>query len=188
MVGRDRFEGEFEAVLAGAQRGEPWALERIYEALSPVVAGYARLQGSQEPDDLTSEVFVGVLRNVGSFQGNESQFRSWVFTIAHRRLTDERRRAASRPRSVALADGIEPEAPDDVEQQVAAVVSVEELEALCNRLAPDQRDVMLLRLLGQLSVDEVAAALDKTPGAVRSLQHRGFLAIGRLVDQEGVIL
>ena len=92
MPRRDRFDGEFDDVIAGARAGSPRAFERIFTTLAPVVTGYLRLQGAAEPEDLTSEVFVAVLRNVGSFDGDEAGFRSWVFTIAHRRLLDERRR------------------------------------------------------------------------------------------------
>jgi hypothetical protein len=93
MPGRDRFDGDFDAVLTAARAGEARGIERIFVALSPVVEGYLRLQGAAEPQDLTSEVFLAVVRNIGSFAGDEASFRSWVFTIAHRRLLDERRRA-----------------------------------------------------------------------------------------------
>ena len=63
------------------------------------MCGYFRLQGAREPEDLVSEVFLGAFRSLDSFTGSEAQFRSWLFTIAHRRLTDERRRWARRPQS-----------------------------------------------------------------------------------------
>jgi len=188
MTGRDRFTGEFEQVLAGAHRDETWALERVYKALAPLVAGYLRVQGSREPDDMTSEVFVGVLRGIAKFRGNESQFRSWVFTIAHRRLLDERRQAAKRPTPKPLSEEVDPIAPDNVQAEVGNLLTTEQIADLCQRLAPDQRDVLLLRLLGRMSVVEVADALGKKPGAVRSLQHRGVAAIERLIGREGVIL
>ncbi|MGH2474711.1 MAG: RNA polymerase sigma factor, partial [Candidatus Limnocylindrales bacterium] len=111
---RDSFDGEFDAVLAAARTGAPWALGRIYEALSPAVAGLFRAQGVDDPDDLTSEVFVGVLRTLARFDGDGAGFRSWVFTIAYRRLADERRRSARRPAPLPLAARPEPAAPDDV--------------------------------------------------------------------------
>ena len=188
MAQRDRFGGQFDEVLAAARRDERWALERIFRALGPVVTGYLRVQGSVEPEDLASEVFVGVLRNLGSFEGDEPAFRSWVFTIAHRRLLDERRRLRRRPPPAPLAEVPESAAPDDVEDAVARSLNKARVQALCEQLVPDQRDVLLMRLLGQLTVEEVAAALGKTPGAVKALQRRGFLAIGRLVEREGVPL
>jgi RNA polymerase sigma factor (sigma-70 family) len=189
----DRFDGQFEAVLAAAQRGAPSALETIFTTLSPVVLGYLRLQGAREPEDLTSEVFVAVLRNLDGFVGDESGFRSWVFTIAHRRLLDERRRLARRPNHEPLLgdDGVEGLAllaPDDVEDDVAAMLSVERVRSLCDQLAPDQRDVLLLRLLGRFTIDEIAEVLGKGSGAVKALQRRGLRAVGRLLEREGVPL
>jgi RNA polymerase sigma-70 factor, ECF subfamily len=184
MAHRDRFGGRFDEVLAAARRDERWAFEEIYRALGLVVTNYLRAQGSPEPEDLASEVFVGVLRNLPTFHGDEAGFRAWVFTIAHRRLLDERRRLRRRPPLVPMADAPDSPAPDDVEGAVAHSLDSDRVRAICARLAPDQRDVMLLRLLGQLPIDEVAAALGKTPGAVKALQRRGLLAIGRLLERE----
>ncbi len=193
MGQRDRFGGKFDAVLTAARDGAPWALERMFTALAPVVTGYLRVQGSAEPEDLTSEVFVAVLRNVRDFQGDEAGFRSWVFTIAHRRLLDERRRRARRPppehpADTAAAFAAELAAPDDVEGAVDRALGVDRVRALCERLVPDQRDVLLLRLLGDLSIEQVAETLGKSTGAVKALQRRGLLAIGRLLEREGVTL
>jgi RNA polymerase sigma-70 factor (ECF subfamily) len=193
MGQRDRFGGQFDAVLMAAQDGAPWALERVFTALAPVVTGYLRLQGSAEPEDLTSEVFLAVLRNLRGFQGDEAGFRSWVFTIAHRRLLDERRRRARRPPHEQLVDAaetfaLELTAPDDVEGSVDRSLGAQRVRSLCERLVPGQRDVLLLRLLGDLSIEQVAATLGKSPGAVKALQRRGLLAIARLVEREGVTL
>jgi RNA polymerase sigma factor (sigma-70 family) len=188
MARRDRFDGDFDEVLAGARAGSPQAFERLFTALSPVVMGYLRLQGAAEPEDLTSEVFVAVLRNVGAFQGDEAGFRSWVFTIAHRRLLDERRRSYRKPAPAPLSESFDTPAPDDVERSVETLMGAAEVRALCARLSPDQRDVLLMRLLGRLTVDEVATALGRTPGSVKALQRRGLRAISRLIEREGVPL
>jgi RNA polymerase sigma factor (sigma-70 family) len=193
MGQRDRFGGQFDAVLRAAHEREPWALECIFTTLAPVVTGYLRVQGSSEPEDLTSEVFVAVLRNLGDFRGDEAGFRSWVFTIAHRRLLDERRRRARRPPPEYLAEApeivaAELTAPEDVETTIDRSLGAERVRLLCERLVPGQRDVLLLRLLGDLSIEQVARALGKSTGAVKALQRRGLLAIDRHLEREGVPL
>jgi RNA polymerase sigma-70 factor (ECF subfamily) len=188
MERRDRFDGRFDAVLAAARRGDARALEDLFTTLAPIVAGYLRLQGSAEPDDLTSDVFLGAFRNLGTFRGDEAGFRSWLFTIAHRRLLDERRRLRRRPPPESLDATVEHVAPDDVEAAVVTAAGEARVRALCHDLAPDQRDVLLLRLLGGLTVDEVAAALAKSPGAVKALQRRGYASIARRLEREGVPL
>lgn len=180
----------FPEVLAAAKANAAWAFTRFYEALAPKVAGYFRLQGVADPDDLTSEVFLSAFSSIGDFTGNEDQFRSWLFTIAHRRLTDERRRQSRRP---LVADGVEAEfegraVVDDVEREVLSRLSLERVQLLCDRLVPDQRDVLLLRLVGAMTVEEAALALDKSPGAVKALQRRGLSAIKKILLREGVPL
>jgi RNA polymerase sigma factor (sigma-70 family) len=184
MDHRDRFAGRFEAVLVAAQGGDVGALSELFTTLSPVVAGYLRLQGSQEPDDLTSEVFVGVLRNIGTFTGDEAKFRAWLFTIAHRRLLDERRRLVRRPPPEPLEPYAALRAADDVEAEAGRRVSDDRVWAICRDLSPDQRDVLLMRLLGGLTLEECAATLGKTLGAVKALQRRGFAAVARRLEQE----
>jgi RNA polymerase sigma-70 factor (ECF subfamily) len=181
----DRVGGQFDAVLEAVRSGEAWAFERIFGSLAPVVAAYLAAQGSAEPDDLTSEVFLGVARNIHHFRGDEAGFRSWVFTIAQRRLTDERRRIGRRPTFEPLSAAADTLSPHDVEDAVARSLGTDRVRALCESLRRDQRNVVLLRLVAQLSVDEVATVLGKSPGAVKALQRRGLEAIGRILGREG---
>ncbi|TDD64610.1 sigma-70 family RNA polymerase sigma factor [Jiangella aurantiaca] len=177
---------DFDGILAAARAGAPWAFERLYGDLAPVVGGYARLQGSLEPEDVTSEVFLGVFAGLSSFTGSEQQFRSWVFTIAYRRLTDERRRRSRRPVTVHADLEIVDRVGGDAEQDALAELGRRRVNELCAGLSDDQREVVLLRILGDLSVEEVARIVGKTAGAVKALQRRGLNALRRQLDREGV--
>jgi RNA polymerase sigma factor (sigma-70 family) len=180
---------QFDGVLGAAQCGRPWALERLYQMLAPAVVGYLRVQGAAEPEDLTSDVFYSALSGIEGFRGDESQFRSWVFTIAHNRLVDERRARARRPVHVEHAEaGVAAQAGGDVEEEALRRLSTERVKKLCEGLAPDQRDVVLLRMVGGLSLEQTAEALGKTQGAVKALQHRAVAALRRALEREGVSL
>jgi RNA polymerase sigma factor (sigma-70 family) len=179
----------FDSVLVAARAGAPWAFERLWRALSPSVYGYLRVQGAVDPDDLVSEVFLGVFTSLASFEGGEDRFRSWVFTIAHHRLADDWRRRGRRP---ALADGdgtarVET-AGGDVEEEALRQLSEERVRRVCDGLVPDQRDVLLLRMVAGLSLAETAEALRKTTVAVKALQHRAVAALRRQLEREGVSL
>ena len=78
----------FAEVLAAAQANAGWAFRRLFDDLARPVVGYLRLQGAPDPDDLANEAFLGAFSNIDRFEGDEEAFRSWVFTIAHRRLVD----------------------------------------------------------------------------------------------------
>lgn len=166
-------------MLKAAQAGAVWAFERLYAQLAPAVSGYLRMQRAAEPDDLTSEVFLGVFRGLGTFRGSEQQFRSWVFTIAHRRLQDERRRAARRPYLASTTDAEEQRPGGDAEQDALNALGEQWVVQVSERLSPDQRTVLLLRVVADLSADEVAAITGKTVGAVRALQRRALEALRR---------
>lgn len=173
----------FDDVLAAAQAGAPWALQRLYEDLAPVVTGYLRLRGAPEPDDTASEAFLAVFRTLGSFAGDEAGFRSWVFTIVHHRLIDDRRRRGRRPVTEPLGDSVV-QAGGDVEAEALAALSGGWVAAALEVLSDEQREVMLLRIVADLSVDEVATIVGKRAGAVRALQHRGLERLRRqLADQ-----
>jgi len=77
---------------------------------------------------------------------------------------------------------------DDAADQALARIGAEEVHRILEALSPDQRAVLLLRVLGELTVDEVASALGKRPGAVKALQRRGLVAIRRELARQGVTL
>lgn len=182
-----RFGESFTGVVSAAVVGAPWALERLWRELAPAVAGYLRVQGAAEPDDLTSDVFMNVFSHLGSFEGGEDKFRSWVFTIAHHRLVDDRRRRAHRPLLVDLPDGVVAQvAGGDVEADAMRRQSDERVRRLCSALPPDQRDVLLLRMMADLSLEQTAEALSKSTGAVKALQHRALAGLRRHLDEQAV--
>jgi RNA polymerase sigma-70 factor (ECF subfamily) len=175
-------------LLAAAQADAPWAYERLYRSLAPAVHGYLRFQGALEPEDLTNDVFLGVFRGIGSFTGDESAFRSWVFTIAHRRLIDERRRIGRRPicSDRDPSDELDLEPGGDVEDDALARLAEQRVRDLCRSLGPDHRDVLMLRLVAGLTVEQVAEALDRSPASVKALQRRGLAIVRREIERESL--
>jgi RNA polymerase sigma-70 factor (ECF subfamily) len=175
----------FPALLAAAREGADWAWEEIFRELSGPVRGYVAARGAAEPEDVAAEAFLDVARGIAEFEGDEGQFRSWVFVIAHRRMLDARR---SRTRRPAVVDHDVTELAlslrgGDVEDEALARQSVDDARALIDGLTPEQQDVLLLRVVAGLSVRETAVALDKSEGAVKALQNRALESLRRDVDR-----
>lgn len=177
----------FDTTLTAARAGAEWAWGRIYDDLAPVVLGYLRARGAPEPEDLLGETFLQLVRDLPSFEGDERSFRSWVFTVAHHRLLDDSRRRARR--------GVEPVAPEalydaagigDAEDDALARLGAERVRHLFSALPPDQQDALLLRIVADLSLDEIAKALGKRPGAVKALQRRGLANLRKQMSRQGV--
>jgi RNA polymerase sigma factor (sigma-70 family) len=181
-------EQAFPDVLAAARLGQPWALSALYSAYAGPVAGYVRARTSAEVDDLVSEVFTSALTSVDRFEGSEADFRGWLFTIAQRRIVDELRRRSRRVETTAYEPEADDRAVGSAEDDSLVRLGEQWVREVLDQLVPDQRDVLLLRIVGDLTVEQVAQALDKTTGAVKQLQRRGLLAAARIVEQKGVPL
>ncbi|HVL82519.1 MAG TPA: sigma-70 family RNA polymerase sigma factor [Actinomycetota bacterium] len=173
----------FEEVLAAARAGGDWAWRILYEDLAPAVLGYLRARGARDPEDLLGEVFLQVVRDLPGFEGDEAGFRAWVFVIAHRRLVDDVRRRTRRPETPVAHEQLEPQPwTGSVEGQALDAVAGERVRAVIEGLVPAQRDVLLLRIMGGLTIEEIAEAVGKRPGAVKALQRRGLAAVRRALD------
>ena len=180
--GRVRTGVAFDDVLAAAQAGAAWAFEVLYRDLSPVVTGYLRLHGAAEPDDLASETFLGVFTGLAGFSGDEDALRSWVFTIAHRRLIDDWRRRSRRPQVTDDAGDLSLLPGGDAEDDALLRVGTDDVHRMCAGLPDDQRSVLLLRVLADLTVEQVASVMGRSVGAVKALQRRGLRTLRDRLD------
>jgi RNA polymerase sigma-70 factor (ECF subfamily) len=180
---------QFPGILIAAQDGGEWAVAVLYRWLHPAVVGYLRARAGDDAEDLASETWVAVARGLSNFSGDETAFRSWVFTIAHRRLIDHHRVTARRPRTRTLhpVEGEGHDAPlemsaddDPAAEVIAAAAGDEAVRRIVKLLPKDQAEIVLLRVVAGLPVDEVAAITGRRPGTVRVLQHR---ALRRLAER-----
>ncbi len=146
----------------------------VYDTLAPAVLGWFRSHRMTDPEALTGDVFVAVARALPTFEGDDDALRRWVFTIARNRRTDAIRAAKRRPVEVRLDEtGLrdEPTAPsatDPVDPELVAAIA---------RLTDDQREVVLLRVVADLSVADVAVLTGRSPGSVKMLTSRGLASL-----------
>lgn len=126
-----------------------------------------------------------MVRDLSSFSGDEAGFRSWVFTIAHRRLLDARRRLTRRPVDVAPTEVLEPALPVAMsEPEALRALTTDEVLTLLDRLTPDQREVLVLRLVVGLRGSEIAEATGRDLEAVKGLARRGIERLRQLVASD----
>ena len=171
-----------DAMVTAAQCGDQEAFAGLYDRYAARVLGYVRGLGVPDPEDTLSEVFVSVVRDINRFDGDEEGFRRWLFTIAHRRAVDAHRERARR-----REDPIDPRelpdagrTPEDLADAVVDAVGMgSQARHAVEQLTEDQRAVILLRIIGDLSVADTAAILGKQPGAVKTLQRRALAALRR---------
>ena len=138
---------------------------------------------------MVGETFANVVRSIDRFEGGEIAFRAWVFAIARNEATDETRRVIRHPSAPASVEELEAHGPrGDVEREAMEALASDRIGRLLDALTADQRDVLLLRIIGGLSIDQVATVVGRRSGAVKMLQARGLAAIRREILRGAVTL
>jgi RNA polymerase sigma-70 factor, ECF subfamily len=176
--------GPFERVLSAARAGEGWALAELFRDLHPRVLRYLRTVSPDEAEDLTSDTWLDVVRAIERFRGGEADLRALAFSIARTRVAESRDAAArrlldeERMSQVTVTNDGSASEPEDLEVTLAGL-DTESALAKILALPMDEAEIVLLRVLGGLSVTEIARTLDASQRKVRTLQRR---ALRRLAD------
>ncbi|MBN1139129.1 MAG: sigma-70 family RNA polymerase sigma factor [Anaerolineae bacterium] len=173
------------SLLARARQGDERAIGQLYRDYAPRIYGYlARQVGDPAvADDLCSEVFLRALEGLPRFESRGVSIVAWLYRIAHDRAVDYFRRQARRP-AVPLNDELVAVEPG-TEQTLDAHLRAEQLGRAIDRLTADQQQVVLLRFVADLSLQEVAHVMDKSIPAVKMLQLRALSSLREWVARTG---
>lgn len=170
----------FEATLRAAQAEAEWAISALYRDHNPRLLRYLRTQAPSEYADIASDSWLDAARNLKAFQGDEDQFRGWLFTIARRRLIDHRRARGRRPVDPVVHAALEQLSTESAEQAAFAERLGDEAAArILDLLPPDQAEVVLLRVISGLDIDTVARMTGRRPATVRVMQHRALKSLAK---------
>jgi RNA polymerase sigma-70 factor, ECF subfamily len=174
----------FDEVLSAARVGDVSALGEMYRFYQPSLVRYLRANAPDAADDLASETWLDVAGGLDRFRGDEADFRRWIFTIARRRLLDDRRRVIRRrtdPTDAARLDRNDP-AADTQAEALGRIDSATAIRRIME-LPPEQAEVVLLRVVAGLSAEDVASMLNKTAGNIRVIQHRALTQLARQAER-----
>jgi RNA polymerase sigma-70 factor, ECF subfamily len=169
--------GELDEALARASAGDEAGFLHLWRALQPPLLRFLHVIGCDDPEDVASETWLQVVRDLPQFAGGEEDFRRWLFTIGRHRAIDAARARSRRP-ATPVSTGLEILADHQlVEDQVLDGLSVRQAVALLAVLSRDQAEVVALRVIAGLETPDVAKILGKSAGAVRVALHRGLKAL-----------
>jgi RNA polymerase sigma factor (sigma-70 family) len=171
-----------EDVLVAAQGGDGHAFAVVWRELSPSVAGYLAARGVADPDGMTSDVFLALLPRLPGLSGGVAGLRTFVFSVAHARAVDEARRRARRPATVEFDPHSHDTAVDSAEHEAMTRVATDRVLALLDRLSPDHREVLALRVVADLAVEQTATVMRRSVGSIKQLQRRALLALREQLD------
>jgi RNA polymerase sigma-70 factor (ECF subfamily) len=173
-------------LLQAAQQGDSEAFGHLYESYAPQVFRYlyAHLDERMDAEDLTGEVFLRVWRALPQYRQSEVPFGGFLFRVARNALYDHYRRHRSRRALILPVDDRMAERASDPAERTLQDDEHQQLRRILSRLPEDQRSVLTLRFLAELSPEETAQALGKSNGAVRVLQHRALYALRKILMKE----
>lgn len=181
---------EVSTLVALAKEGDRAAFAQLYRTYLPAVYKFLfyRLGNKAQTEDMTAEVFLRALRKIGDFTWTGADFGAWLMRIARNLVLDEAK--SSRARLEVLNDEMpEDAAGENAPAENAAMerfTNVEVYKAI-KRLRPDQQEVITLRFLHGMGVQDVARVMNKKEGTVRTLQFRGLKALEKILVARGVV-
>ena len=182
----DRAEAgaDLGGAVGRAQQGDAEAFRLLYRDIQPRLLRYLHATAGQDAEDIASETWLQVTRDLPGFTGSYDGFRGWVATIARHRALDHLRRNTRKPPAIALpAEDLAawPTTADTAQTALDAVATGHAV-ALIATLPPDQAEAVLLRAI--LGVDAITAGqvLGKRPGAIRTAAHRGLKTLHKKLE------
>ncbi|BBC36089.1 RNA polymerase sigma70 [Streptomyces graminofaciens] len=180
MLGDD---AELTAAVLAAQAGDETAFRTVYRAVHPRLLGYVRtLVGDPEAEDVTSEAWLQIARDLERFSGDADRFRGWAARIARNRALDHIRMRGRRP----AIGGDETEltgkaAESDTAGEAMEALATDHALSLIAQLPQDQAEAVVLRVVVGLDAKTAAETLGKRAGAVRTAAHRGLKRLAELI-------
>ncbi len=181
-------QADLSVALEQAQNGSEEAFRQLYRDIQPRVLRYLRTLVSEDAEDVASETWLHVARDLKTFRGDLDAFRGWVATIARNRATDHLRRVSRRPRPAAVTaeELVYLAAGDDTAGAAMDAVSTDRALGLIQGLPRDQAEAVLLRVVVGLDAKSAGRVLGKRPGAVRTAAYRGLRKLAEHLQQQGI--
>jgi RNA polymerase sigma-70 factor (ECF subfamily) len=176
---------DLSAVVRAARGGDQEAFRRLYREVQPGLLRYLRGLVGDDAEDLASETWLQIARDIRSFRDEGAGFRGWAATIARHRALDHLRRNQRRP-AAGMPDDVLADLPDtqDTADQVIRIAATNATIAFIATLPRDQAEAVLLRVVVGLDAKAAARVMGKRPGAVRTAAWRGLRTLAERLEQD----
>ncbi|MEV7994982.1 RNA polymerase sigma factor [Streptomyces sp. NPDC086077] len=171
----EEYDDELGEAVARAQRGDEAAFSTAYQLVQPPLLRFLRGMVGDDAEDVASEAWLEIARDLSRFRGDGAGFRAWTASIARHRALGHLRRLKSRPRATFLENDLaDVPSPHDTASEAVEILSTERALALISALPRQQAEAILLQKVIGLDEPSAARVMGKRPGAVRSAVHRGL--------------
>jgi len=183
----DQAAADLSAAVRAARGGDEQAFRRLYREVQPGLLRYLRGLVGEDAEDLASETWLQIARDMRSFRDEGAGFRGWALTIGRHRALDHLRRNQRRP-ATGLPVELLVDLPDaqDTAEQAITIANTNATIALIATLPRDQAEAVLLRVVVGLDAKAAARVMGKRPGAVRMAAWRGLRTLAERLEAPGV--
>ncbi len=179
-------EGELR-IIEEAKEGNKESFGLLYEHYVPPIYRfiYMKVNGREEAEDLTHEVFLSAWQNLYRYKSQGFPFSSWLYQIARNRVIDHYRVRKSHI-AIETVDAELVSVGSGLEERLDGDLNLQKVKGAIKTLSPDQQDVLIMKFVEDLSHAEIAAAMKKSEGAVRLIQHRAIQSLKRIITRPNV--
>lgn len=181
---------EEKQYIVQAQQGDKAAFSALYgQHLSRIYRFiFLKVSDKEEAEDLTHEVFLSAWQNIGAYRYQGLPFSSWLYRIARNAVIDFYRSSANKKTvQIEMASENLIKLPAQDPDMLDTRMEIEKTKKAIALLKPEYQDVIIMRFIENLSYEEVAAALGKSEGALRIMQHRALKEL-KLICHNGTTL
>lgn len=173
--------------LRDAQAGDEESFRMLYRDVQPRLIRFAGALVGADAEDVTSEAWLQIARDLPSFRGDLDGFRGWTATITRHRALDHLRRRSRRPQGdVPVEELTTMAAAGDTEADALTGIATRDAIRLIAGLPQDQAEAVLLRVVVGLDAKTAGKVLGKRSGAVRTASHRGLRRLASLLSPSNV--
>ena len=174
--------------MFAAQSGDAAAFGEIYAALAPGLNAYLKVRGLEDHEGAVQEVFLALFSRIRSVNGGFQGLRTLAFSIAHARYVDDVRRRARQPVLSPYDPEADARAVDSAETTVLDTLAESDVGCQLKELKPEQQEVLMLRVVADLSIEQVAEIMGRSTGSIKQLQRRALLKLKSVMERKEALV
>ncbi len=172
-----------QPMIERAQQGDEEAVTLLYERYVDAIYGYIsyRVESAEVAEDLTSEVFLRMVRSLRSYKDRGVPFKAWLFRIAANLITDHYRHKNKHPLTP-IYDHFESDDPNPFEQLVEDQEQLD-MQLALKTLPTQYQDLLILHFVEDLPYEEIVKIMNKSSAALRAMQYRALKSLAQQLEK-----
>ena len=174
-----------QEVVIQAQDGKLGAFTQLYEFFFLEIYRYTfvKIGNIQDAEDLTQEIFLKVIKSINKYREKGTPFSSWLFRIARNTIIDHLRKQQKNMSIVPIENISELKSDNNLEKSAILALNIKEMKEQMDNLSELQKEVLILRFFGQLSLEETSKVISRNVNATKNIQHSALASLRKKISK-----